>query len=120
MPTLSHLAVILAVSDLPTNLAYCTQKLGFHVHFQTGGPIDYAVLKREGITLNLSRSDAPISLPHHPAAYIFCTGVAVLFNEFQDKDVSFAELLNDTDYGMREFVVTLPSGHRLIFGQGGL
>lgn len=120
MPTLSHQAVILAVADLDANRNYFTQQLGFRIHFQAGDPVYYLVLKRDGITINLSLSDELVKAPSHPSAYIFCTEAAVLYTEFKDKGVSFAEELNDTDYGMREFVVNLPSGHRLVFGQGGV
>lgn len=118
MGHLSHIAVILAVDNMSPVVAYFVQLLGFQVYFQTQNPVDYVVLKRDGITINLSLVDTPISVPLNNSAYIFCQDVAAIYQEFQGKGVSFREELNTTDYGMKEFVLELPSGHRLAFGQG--
>ena len=118
MSRLSHLAVILPLTDISTTLNFFVDKLGFSKHFQPEAPLDYAVVKRDGITINLSLVDNPPQLLPNNSAYIFCEDITGLFKEYQDKGVPFREPLSSTDYGMREFVLELPSGHRLAFGQG--
>lgn len=118
MGNLSHIAAILPVNKMSAVVAYFVQLLGFQVYFQTQDPVDYVVVKRDGITINLSLVDAPASVPSNNSAYIFCEDVAALYQEYQRKGVSFREELNTTDYGMKEFVLEIPSGHRLAFGQG--
>lgn len=118
MSRLSHIAVILPLTDIPSTLNFFVDKLGFRKHFQTEDPLDYAIVKRDGITINLSLVDNSPQLVPNNSAYIFCEDIAGLFEEYQDKGVPFREPLSTTDYGMREFVLELPSGHRLAFGQG--
>jgi len=118
MGNLSHIAVIIAVADMSPMVAYFVQLLGFQIYFQTQDPVDYVVLKRDGITINLTLVDTPIRVSSNNIAYIFCEDVMAMYQEFQGKGVSFREELNTTVYGMKEFVLELPSGHRLAFGQG--
>ncbi len=118
MSNLSHVAVILPLLELIPSLNFFVESLGFTIYFQTQNPVDYAVVKRDGITINLSLVDKALEVPSNNIAYIFCEGIRDLFEEFRDKDVPFRESLNLTDYGMLEFVLELPSGHRLAFGEG--
>ena len=118
MSRLSHIAVILPLTNITSTLNFFVDKLGFRIHFQTEDPLDYAVLKRDSITFSLSVVDNPPALLPNNSAYIFCEDIDSLFKEYQAKGVSFREPLGTTNYGMREFVLELPSGHRLAFGQG--
>lgn len=118
MSKLSHIAVILPVQDISSTLTFFLEKLGFSLYFQTQDPLDYAVIKRDGITINLSFVEATLQLPPNNSAYIFCEDIVSLYAEYNGKGVSFREALNTTDYGMQEFVLELPSGHRLAFGEG--
>lgn len=118
MPRLSHIAVILPLQEITAGLNFFVQSLGFRIHFQTENPVDYAVVKRDGITINLSLVEEAVPAPASNSAYIFCQDIRDLFEEYRDKGVPFTEPLNLTDYGMLEFVLELPSGHRLAFGEG--
>lgn len=118
MARLSHIAVILPLQEMTPTLDFFVESLGFSIYFQTQNPVDYAVVKRDGITINLSLVEEVIQVPANNVAYIFCEDIRNLFEEYQDKGVPFTEPLNRTDYGMLEFVLEAPSGHRLAFGQG--
>ncbi|MBX2875820.1 MAG: hypothetical protein KTR30_27115 [Saprospiraceae bacterium] len=118
MSRLSHIAVILPLKVILPTLKFFVDQLGFLVYFQTQDPLDYAVVKRDGITINLSLVEGTWQLPPNNRAYIYCEDIVALFKEYQDKGVPFREALNTTDYGMQEFVLEVPGGHRLVFGQG--
>ncbi len=117
MSILSHIAVILPLQKMAPTLSFFVEKLGFSIYFQTTDPADYAVIKRDGITINLSLLDNPPEASSNNSAYVFCEDISDLYEEYQDKGVSFREPLSITDYGMKEFVLETPSGHRLAFGE---
>lgn len=117
MPELSHFAVILPVNDIEESTSFYTDQLGFSLYASWGTPLEYAVLKRDGITINLSAQAASVELPPTNSLYIFCHDIKDLYTTFQAKAVSFAEPLNQTDYGMEEFVVQDNTGYKLAFGQ---
>ncbi len=117
MSELSHFAVILPVNDIEESTSFYTDQLGFSLYASWGTPLDYAVLKRDGITINLSAQESSVALPPTNSLYIFCEDIKNLYATFQAKSVSFAEPLNRTEYGMEEFVVKDNTGYRLAFGQ---
>lgn len=117
MPDLSHFAVILPVNNMEESTSFYTHQLGFSLYASWGTPVDYAVLKRDGITINLAAQDASVTLPAVNSLYIFCHDIQELYSSFQAKSISFAEPLSQTDYGMNEFVVQDNTGYRLAFGQ---
>lgn len=117
MPDLSHFAVILPVNNMEESTSFYTHQLGFSLYASWGNPVDYAVLKRDGITINLTAQEASLALPTTNSLYIFCHDIQDLYTSFQAKSISFAEPLNQTDYGMKEFVIQDNTGYRLAFGQ---
>ncbi len=117
MSDLSHCAVILPVNNIQESTSFYTNQLGFSLYASWGTPMDYAVLKRDGITINLTAQDTSVTLPTANSLYIFCHDIQDLYTSFQAKSISFAEPLNQTEYGMREFVVEDNTGYRLAFGQ---
>ena len=114
---LSHHATILPVSNVENSITYYTAKLGFTCSFKWEEPPSYAVLKRDGITINISLQENP----HHTdmaSMYIFCYDVKSIYKEYRNNNVVFEEELNSTDYGMREFVILDIDHNKLVFGQG--
>lgn len=114
---LSHHAAILPTSNIEAGLEFYTKKLGFECSFQWENPPTYVVLKRGGVSLHLALQDDPLDAQHHVKAYLFCQDIELFFQELQHKGVQFESAINDTDYGMKEFVLIDPSGHRIVFGQ---
>ena len=49
---------------------------------------------------------------------IFCKGVDALHDDLAARGASIARETTTHPYGMRDFIVTDPDGHQLIFGQG--
>lgn len=50
-------------------------------------------------------------------AYVNCDGIDELYQEYQKKGVVFNQKIADKPWGLREFGVETPEGHRIMFGQ---
>ena len=116
MKDFSHAATILGVMDLSLCQQFYVDQLGFDIYFKWGNPVHYMVLKKEGITLNLTLVDDLIQVPDHSVLFIFCNDVKALYQKFLQKGIGFEEPLQDTDYGMRTFVLKDPNGYKITFG----
>jgi uncharacterized glyoxalase superfamily protein PhnB len=112
---LTALAPVLHVRDMQAALAYYRDKLGFAVTYSWKEPPRYVCLQLDDVSIHLNCFVPPESAAH---VAIFCKGVDALHDQFVARGVAIAEPLRDEPYGMREFVVTDPDGHRLVFGQG--
>jgi uncharacterized glyoxalase superfamily protein PhnB len=108
-------ATVLHVNDMPRALAYYRDKLGFTVSFTWEDPPRYVCLGLGDCAIHLN-SYVPPAGPSHIA--IFCNGIDALYAQLMARGVSIAEPIGDWPYGMREFAITDPDGHRLVFGQG--
>jgi catechol 2,3-dioxygenase-like lactoylglutathione lyase family enzyme len=103
----------LAVPDIPAAVRFYTEQLGFTVGFTWGDPVSFAGVNLGGVQLFLQQgdparargvialvvSDADALLAYHTA-----TGVHVV------------EPIADRDYGIRDYAISDPYGHRLTFG----
>lgn len=114
---LSHHATIIPVNEILMNLSFYTDQLGFECSFLWDDPPTYAVLKRDGVNLHLAKQDKPVRPGSHVIVYIFCENVEEVCHELKQKEVQIEEQLNVADYQMKEFVISDPSGHRIVFGQ---
>ena len=106
---------MLHVADMATALAYYRDKLGFTVSFAWEEPPRYVCLCLGDAAIHLN-SYVPPAGPSHVC--IFCNGIDALYAQIKARGVAVTEPLQDQPYGMRDFVVTDPDGHRLVFGQG--
>jgi uncharacterized glyoxalase superfamily protein PhnB len=108
-------ATVLHVKDMPTALAYYRDQLGFAVTFSWEDPPRYVCLCLGDAAIHLN-SYVPPAGPSH--VQFFCKGVDALYDQLIARGVGIVDPLTDQPYGMRDFVVTDPDGHRLVFGQG--
>ena len=53
---------------------------------------------------------------HEGDAYLFVPDADGLFEEFEAKGASIHRPIEDSPYGLRDFVIEDPEGHRLAFG----
>jgi uncharacterized glyoxalase superfamily protein PhnB len=109
------LAAVLHVKDMATALAYYRDKLGFAVTFTWENPPRYVCLCLDDAAIHLNAYVPPTG-PSHVA--IFCKGVDALYAQLIARGTKITDPIADEPYGMRDFVVTDPDGHRLVFGQG--
>jgi uncharacterized glyoxalase superfamily protein PhnB len=108
-------AIVLHVTDMAAALAYYRDKLGFTVTFSWEEPPHYVCLCLGDCAIHLN-SYVPPAGPSHVC--IFCKGIDALYAQLNARGVAVAEPVADRPYGMRDFTVIDPDGHRLVFGQG--
>lgn len=108
-------ATVLHVNDMATALAFYRDKLGFTVTFTWEEPPRYVCLCLDDAAIHLN-SYVPPAGPSHVC--IFCEGIDALYQQLVGRGVTIVEPIGDRDYGMRDFAIIDPDGHRLEFGQG--
>ncbi len=110
---------MLAVPDLDGSVDYYTRVLGMAIDFTAPG---WAFLSRGSFRLMLGEcSDA---IPAHDTgdhsyfAYVTVEGgIDDLFSEVVGNGATLIQHLSDKPWGLREFGVRTPDGHRIMFGQ---
>jgi len=110
---------VLAVVDLKRSTEFYVDTLGFTD--ETGDIEGWSFLRREQVRVFLG--SCPDEKPageignHSYVAYIEVQGIDELYREFKDKDVDFIADPESKPWGMREFGIRTPDGHRFMFGQ---
>ncbi len=109
---------ILAVNDFDSALKYFTEKLGFTLGNIIGG---WAFLNLDNFYLMVGDCQGEVPAKdtnnHSLFAYINCEGIDDLYKQYQQQDVQFKQRIADKPWGLREFEVETPEGHRILFGQ---
>lgn len=114
----SHSAVIFPVSNLEESIDFYTNKLGFEKTFEWGEPMYYAVVKRGGVGIHLTkRSDGGRPSKYHRALYVFVNDIEKVNKDCKDKKVRIVNDLENRDYKMRDFDIEDPDGFIITFGK---
>jgi catechol 2,3-dioxygenase-like lactoylglutathione lyase family enzyme len=109
---------VLAVRDLEASRRFYVEKLGFAEDLLVDG---WAFLSRGACRLRLG--DCPDAMPmseardHSWFAYLHVTDAAGLYGECRANGVEIWHPLGDKPWGMREFAIVTPDGHRIVFGE---
>lgn len=117
-PAFTKVRSVLAVPNLDASVDFYTRQLGMTIDFTAPG---WAFLSRGNFRLMLG--ECPDALPAHELGdhsyfvYVTVEGIDALYAEFTDRSVSFTQPLASKPWGMREFGVRTPDGHRIMFGQ---
>lgn len=118
MSSLLGVRSVLAVKNLDRSLEFYRQMLGFGLDFEAPG---WAFLSRDGFQVMLGEcADALAAYEtgdHSYFAYVTVDDIDDLYREFVEKGVPRVQELSDKPWGMREFGVSTPDGHRMMFGQ---
>jgi catechol 2,3-dioxygenase-like lactoylglutathione lyase family enzyme len=118
MPEVLASTFVLAVRDLTSSKRFYLEKLGFAEDFSVEG---WAFLSRGTCKVRLGHCpDAtPISQAqeHSWFAYLHVRDAVGLYREYLGKGVDIWHPLADKPWGMREFAVITPDGHRIVFGE---
>ncbi|MEL7248163.1 MAG: VOC family protein [Bacteroidota bacterium] len=115
----SHAATIFPVLDLERSLVFYTQGLGFELTFSWEEPPTYAVLKRGGVSLHLSLMDNQVTQAVPTGLlYIFVYDVDKIYQRCLEQGIPIKNAPALQDYGMTDFDVEAPDGHRITFGRG--
>ena len=118
MPKLIKARSVLAVKNLQTSVAFYRDRLGFAVNAEYDG---WCFLSRDGIQLMLGHcpDEVPASQTndHSYFAYVEVQGIDELHSDFLARGLAPLSAPESKAWGMREFMVTTPDGHRIMFGQ---
>ena len=109
---------VLAVNDLNASDKYFIEKLGFTLNSRIGG-WSFLSLGDFHLMVGDCRGEmlAKDTNNHAYFAYVNCEGIDELFNEYKERGVEFTQTIADKPWGLREFGVVTPEGHRIMFGQ---
>lgn len=109
---------VLAVIDLEATERYFLDMLGFKVRFRVEG---WSFLSLDNFHVMLGHcSDEVLARDtnnHAYFAYVNCEGIDELYRQYVERGVRFEQHVADKPWGLREFGVSTPEGHRIVFGQ---
>jgi predicted enzyme related to lactoylglutathione lyase len=103
------------VDDLAPAAAFLHDALGFEVEVDEP-EMGLMLLRRDAVGLALVRSANP-GVNATTAAYIGVTGVDDLHERCAAQGARIVTGLTDHPWGLRDFVVEMPGGHRLALGE---
>lgn len=118
MPDILTSTFVLAVTDLNASKKFYIEKLGFTEDLSVDG---WSFLSRGACKLRLG--DCPgikpmsESLDHSWFAYLNVEDATRLYDEVVKNGVEVWHKLADKPWGMREFSIVTPDGHRIVFGE---
>jgi len=118
MADMTRVRCVLAVQDLDRSVGYYTRILGMAVDFTAPG---WAFLSRGSWRVMLG--ECADAMPAHETGdhsyfvYVTVDGIDELYDELVGKGATLTQSLADKPWGMREFGVRTPDGHRVMFGQ---
>jgi predicted enzyme related to lactoylglutathione lyase len=105
----------LEVADLAPTAQFLREVLGFEV--DTDEPeMGLVLLHRDSVGLAVVRTPNP-AVNETTAAYVGVTGVAELHASCVQHGANVVMGLTDHPWGLRDFVVELPGGHKLALGE---
>ena len=110
---------VLAVRSLEQSVRYYVERLGFEEIRRI--PTGKAFLKLRGFQVILGECPdemlARDTGDHSYFAYIVCEGIDDLYQDFLKRKAIISSPLGVKPWGMKEFNVDTPDGHRMVFGQ---
>ena len=118
MADLTKIRCVLAVQKLDASVTYYTSILGMGIDFTAPG---WAFLSRGSFRLMLG--ECADAMPAHETGdhsyfiYVTVEGIDEFYDELMANGATPTQKLADKPWGMREFGVRTPDGHRIMFGQ---
>ena len=109
---------VLAVKDLRAETDYYVEKLGFDRDFTAPGWEflsfgDFKVMLGECTDAMLAGDTGD----HSWFGHVMVENVDEVYREFVDRGAQILSPVEDKPWGIREFSVVTPDGHRIVFGQ---
>ena len=109
---------VLAVKDLETTENYFLDKLGFSVRCRVGG---WCFLSLGSCLVLVGQCPDEMSArdtgEHSYFAYVNCESIDDLYQDYQKRGADIFQEIADKPWGLREFGVATPDGHRIMFGE---
>jgi uncharacterized glyoxalase superfamily protein PhnB len=111
---------VLAVQDLDVSTRYYMDVLGFKRDFGDGSD-GWSFLSRDGFKVMLGHCEDATPAgelgDHSYFAYVLVNGVDQLYEELSRSNAGINSALATKPWGLREFGVRTPDGHRIMFGE---
>jgi DNA-binding transcriptional MerR regulator len=117
LTTWLHLMPRLSVTDMDRSIAYYQEALGFHLAWRTAddGLAALASGEIEMLLLVPWTADSP---PPAQSAYVYVEDPDALCAQYRQAGADIVAPVASRPYGMRDFVVRDPDGHRFTLGRG--
>jgi uncharacterized glyoxalase superfamily protein PhnB len=117
-PVVIHTRHVLAVKDLRLSAHYYLETLGFERDFAIDG-WEFLSLGKFKVMLGECRDEVPASETnnHSYFAHVLVENVDALFHAHQQRGAKFLFDVANKPWGLREYGVVTPDGHRICFGQ---
>jgi uncharacterized glyoxalase superfamily protein PhnB len=112
-----HVMPHLPVSDMERSISYYQEALDFHLAWRTVDGDVAGLPSGEIETLLLTRWTEDSPLPSL-SAYVYVEDPDALCAEYQQAGADVVEPVATRSYGMRDFIVRDPDGHRFTLGRG--
>jgi hypothetical protein len=117
-------APILLVKDVVKSAGYFRDKVGFTDQKLYGHPINFAIIRRDGIALMLAQlGEGQTDIPHWQIVeklwnvYFWVDDAQAIYAEMQNSGAIIDYTLYDTPWGVREFGIQDLDDHDIAFGQ---
>jgi catechol 2,3-dioxygenase-like lactoylglutathione lyase family enzyme len=120
MPRITDSRAVLAVRDLTESTRFFIDMLGFRRDFGDGSD-GWSFLSRDNFKVRLG--ECPDERPaselgnHSYIVYLTVEGLDQLHQELCERGAPVISEPEDQPWGMREFSICTPDGHRLRFGE---
>ncbi|MGP9566180.1 VOC family protein [Halomonas sp. AOP5-B2-8] len=118
MFTVTSTQHVLAVKDIESTERYFLDKLGFSVRFRVEG---WSFLSLGSFHIMLGHCPDEVSArdthEHSYFAYVNCEGIDEIYRDYQRRGADVFQAIADKPWGLREFGVETPEGHRIMFGE---
>ena len=111
---------VLAVRDLAASTRFYVEVLGFARDFGDGSD-GWSFISRDAVKLMLG--ECPDEKPagelgnHSYVAYLLVEGIDQLYEELRTRGAEVISTPATEPWGLREFVIRTPDGHRIRFGE---
>jgi len=113
-----HTRHVLAVKDLAIEAVYYLDKLGFERDFTAPG-WEFLSFGEFKVMLGECADEmtAEETGNHSWFAHALVTNVDEVYAEFIERGATILSAIADKPWGIRDFTVVTPDGHRIVFGQ---
>ena len=109
---------VLSVRDLAATKEYFVSRLGFDIDFSLDG---WEFLSFDSLKLMIGEcpDDSPAAETgsHAYFANVLVDDADAVYSKFKSKGAKFSEEIADKPWGLREFCVITPEGHRIVFAE---
>jgi predicted enzyme related to lactoylglutathione lyase len=102
--------------DVQATADFLAELLGFEIETVVGEPPFLALLRSGQVGLAIVLAENP-GVNSTTAGYLSVADVDALHNRCRERGVPITTPLTDQPWGLRDFAIEIPGGHRIALGQ---